>query len=210
MTIAIIGVIFLAYIFGSIPSAVWVGKRFYNKDIRDFGSGNAGATNTFRVLGKKAGIPVLIFDVLKGWFSVYVLSHSLGVDTLTNSFMNIQIALGIAAVIGHVYPLFANFKGGKGVATTLGVVIALEPISAFSCMGVFIIIIFISRIVSISSMIAAISFPVFVVFIYKTEYISLLVFSVIISLLIVVTHIKNIGRLMDGTESKIFGNKKEN
>ena len=124
--------------------------------------------------------------------------------------MNIQIALGIAAVIGHVYPLFANFKGGKGVATTLGVVIALEPISAFSCMGVFIIIIFISRIVSISSMIAAISFPVFVVFIYKTEYISLLVFSVIISLLIVVTHIKNIGRLMDGTESKIFGNKKEN
>lgn len=205
-----IGIIILAYILGSIPTAVWVGKRFYDKDIREFGSGNAGATNTFRVLGKKAGIPVLIFDVLKGWFSVYVLSHSLGVDTLTNSFMNIQIALGVAAVAGHIYPLFANFKGGKGVATTLGVVIALAPISAFSCMGVFIVILFISRIVSVSSMIAAISFPVFVVFIYKTEYISLLVFSFIISLLIAVTHMKNIGRLINGTEPKIFSNKKKN
>jgi glycerol-3-phosphate acyltransferase PlsY len=204
----IIGVILLAYLLGSIPTAVWVGKRFYDKDIRNFGSGNAGATNTFRVLGKKAGIPVLIFDVLKGWFSVYVLSHSLGVDTLTNSFMNIQIVLGITAIIGHIYPLFAKFKGGKGVATTLGVVIALDPISAFSCMGVFVVVLLISRIVSISSMIAAISFPIFVILIYKTEYISLQVFSIIMSLLIIITHKKNIGRLIRGEESKIFGNKK--
>lgn len=205
MTIEIIGVILLAYLLGSIPTAVWVGKKFYNKDIREFGSGNAGATNTFRVLGKKAGIPVLIFDVLKGWFSVYVLSHSLGIDTMTNSFMNIQIALGISAVIGHIYPVFAKFKGGKGVATTLGVVIALDPISAFSCMGVFVVVLLISRIVSVSSMIAAISFPIFVIFIYKTEYISLQVFSVIMSLLIIITHKKNIGRLMKGEEPKILG-----
>jgi len=208
MTIEIIGVVLLAYLLGSIPTAVWVGKKFYNKDIREFGSGNAGATNTFRVLGKKAGIPVLIFDVLKGWFSVYVLSHSLGLDTMTNSFMNIQIALGIAAVIGHIYPIFAKFKGGKGVATTLGVVIALDPISAFSCMGVFIVVLLISRIVSVSSMVAAISFPIFVILIYKTEYISLQVFSIVMSLLIVITHKKNIGRFIKGEESKIFGNKR--
>lgn len=204
MTIAIIGVILLAYILGSIPTAVWVGKKFYNKDIREFGSGNAGATNTFRVLGKKAGIPVLIFDVLKGWFSVYVLSHSLGLDTLTNSFMNIQIVLGVAAVIGHIYPVFANFKGGKGVATTLGVVIALDPISAFSCMGVFVVVLLISRIVSVSSMIAAISFPIFVVLVYKSPYYSLVIFSIVMSLLIIITHKKNIIRLINGEESKVF------
>lgn len=204
MTIAIIGVILLAYILGSIPTAVWVGKKFYKKDIREFGSGNAGATNTFRVLGKKAGIPVLIFDVLKGWFSVYVLSHSLGLDTMTNSFMNIQILLGVAAVVGHIYPIFANFKGGKGVATTLGVVIALDPISAFSCLGVFVVVLLITRIVSISSMIAALSFPIFVILVYKSSYISLIVFSIIMSLLIIVTHKKNIIRLVNGEESKVF------
>ena len=204
MTIEIIGVIILAYILGSIPTAVWVGKKFYNKDIREFGSGNAGATNTFRVLGKKAGIPVLIFDVLKGWFSVYVLSHSLGIDTMTNSFMNIQIALGIAAVVGHIYPIFANFSGGKGVATTLGVVIALDPISAFSCMGIFVVVLLISRIVSISSMLAAISFPIFVIFVYKSSYFSLVVFSIVMSLLIIVTHRKNIIRLLNKEEPKVF------
>lgn len=204
MTIAIIGVILLAYILGSIPTAVWVGKKFYNKDIREFGSGNAGATNTFRVLGKKAGIPVLIFDVLKGWFSVYVLSHSLELDTMTNSFINIQILLGVAAIVGHIFPIFANFKGGKGVATTLGVVIALDPISAFSCMGVFVIVLLISRIVSVSSMIAAISFPLFVIFVYKSPYYSLVIFSIVMSLLIIVTHKKNIIRLINGEESKVF------
>ncbi len=204
MEIKIALFILLAYILGSIPTAVWVGKKFYNKDIRDFGSGNAGATNTFRVLGKKAGIPVLIFDVLKGWFSVYVLSHSLGVDTLTNSFMNIQIGLGIAAVVGHIYPIFAKFKGGKGVATTLGVVIALDPISAFSCMAVFVVVLLVSRIVSVSSMIAAITFPIFVIFVYNSSYISLIVFSIIMSALIIITHKKNIIRLMNGEESKVF------
>jgi len=204
MEIKIALFILVAYILGSIPTAVWVGKKFYNKDIRDFGSGNAGATNTFRVLGKKAGIPVLIFDVLKGWFSVYVLSHSLGVDTLTNSFMNIQIGLGIAAVVGHIYPIFAKFKGGKGVATTLGVVIALDPISAFSCMAVFVVVLLVSRIVSVSSMIAAITFPIFVIFVYNSSYISLIVFSIIMSALIIITHKKNIIRLMNGEESKVF------
>lgn len=204
MEIKIALFILVAYILGSIPTAVWVGKKFYNKDIRDFGSGNAGATNTFRVLGKKAGIPVLIFDVLKGWFSVYVLSHSLGVDTLTNSFMNIQIGLGIVAVVGHIYPIFAKFKGGKGVATTLGVVIALDPISAFSCMAVFVVVLLVSRIVSVSSMIAAITFPIFVIFVYNSSYISLIVFSIIMSALIIITHKKNIIRLMNGEESKVF------
>ena len=135
---------------------------------------------------------------------MYVLSHSLGVDTLTNSFMNIQIGLGIAAVVGHIYPIFAKFKGGKGVATTLGVVIALDPISAFSCMAVFVVVLLVSRIVSVSSMIAAITFPIFVIFVYNSSYISLIVFSIIMSALIIITHKKNIIRLMNGEESKVF------
>ena len=204
MTLLFTIFLILAYVIGSIPTAVWVGKAFYNKDVRDFGSGNAGTTNTFRVLGKKAAIPVLIIDVLKGWISVYILSHSLGIDTFSNDFIYNQLGLGAAVVVGHIYPVFANFRGGKGVATTLGVVIAIDPISASSCLGIFIIVLIISRTVSISSMIAALSFPVFVIFVYKTPYQSLMIFSVIMSLLIILTHTKNIKRLINGEEPKTF------
>ena len=208
----LISLFLFGYFIGSIPFGLILTKLSGLGDIRNIGSGNIGATNVLRTGNKKIALLTLILDGGKGALAIFITSLFFNFF-LIRSFIDLELLqslIAVGAVIGHCFPVWLRFRGGKGVATTLGVVIALEPISAFSCMGVFIIIIFISRIVSISSMIAAISFPVFVVFIYKTEYISLLVFSVIISLLIVATHIKNIGRLMDGTESKIFGNKKEN
>ena len=144
----------LSYLIGSIPTAVWVGKRFYQKDVRDFGSGNAGATNTFRVLGYKAGIIVLLIDVIKGWICAYVFARQLHPSFLSNPAVNTQISFGLAAIVGHIYPIFANFRGGKGVATALGIIIALHPEAAFSCIGVFIVVLLVSRIVSLSSMLA--------------------------------------------------------
>ena len=130
----------LAYLTGSFPSAVWVGRTFYNKDVREYGSGNAGATNTFRVLGKGAGIPVLMMDVFKGWVSVnYIyfitdespLKFSL-TETVTSSQFEIQLALGIAAVIGHLFPIYTGFRGGKGIATLLGLFLRSAILLSFS------------------------------------------------------------------------------
>ena len=119
--------ILTAYLIGSLPFAVWVGKLFYGIDVREFGSGNAGATNVFRVLGKKAGIPVLLLDVVKGIVAV-ALAHFSDFTSHTTPLINYQIAIGIAAVIGHIFPLFAGFRGGKGVATLLGVAMAIQPV----------------------------------------------------------------------------------
>lgn len=204
MTYTFIILLLLSYFIGSIPTAVWVGKTFYKKDVRDFGSGNAGATNTFRVLGKKAGIPVLIIDVIKGWICAYAFARFLYPSFLSNPAVNTQIAFGLAAIVGHIYPVFAGFRGGKGVATALGIIIALHPEAAFSCMGVFVVVLLISRIVSVSSMSAALSFPLFVCFVFPESYNSLIIFSIVMSLLIIATHYKNIGRLMKGTEPKVF------
>ncbi len=204
MTGLFIAFVVLSYLIGSIPTAVWVGKAFYNKDVRDFGSGNAGATNTFRVLGVKAGIPVLIIDVIKGWLCAYVLARQLHPSFLSNPAVNTQIAFGVAAILGHIYPVFASFRGGKGVATALGIIIALHPEASLSCFGVFIIVLLISRIVSVSSMLAAISFPLFVAFVFPESYNSLVIFSIVMSVLIVATHTKNIQRLLKGEEKKIF------
>lgn len=128
-TLLIISLIIGAYLLGSIPTAVWWGRKYYGIDVREFGSGNAGATNTFRVLGKKAGIPVLIIDILKGtsavmlaWLSPYTFE--------SDPYVNVQLALGVAAVVGHVFPVFAGFRGGKGVATILGVIICITPLRA--------------------------------------------------------------------------------
>src|SRR5436190_3997200 len=110
-----------AYILGSIPSAVWIGKIFYGIDVREYGSGNAGATNTFRVLGKKAGIPVLAIDVLKGFSAVSLAYFQSEWVPATNAFVIFQLTLAVFAVLGHVFPVFAGFRGGKGVATLLGI-----------------------------------------------------------------------------------------
>ena len=193
--------LFIAYFIGAIPSAVWIGKRFYGIDVREFGSGNAGATNTFRVLGKKAGIPVLFIDILKGWLAVQLAYFSTyRIDSV--EFVNLELVLGIAALIGHIFPVYVGFRGGKGIATLLGVVIGVHPYAALISIGVFILVLLITKYVSLSSIIASLSFPVATMVIFKTDVSSLVLFSIIVAVLVVVTHQKNIERLLRKQETK--------
>lgn len=192
----------MAYLIGSIPTAVWIGKHFYGIDVREFGSGNAGATNTFRVLGKNAGIPVLIIDILKGSSAValsYLSSYTVG----SSEFINLQLGLGIAALVGHIFPVFAGFRGGKGVATILGIVICILPFATCLSLCVFLIVLFSSRIVSLSSMLGGLAFPFILSIVFHNQNPVLMAFSVVVALLLVITHRKNIKRLLNKQESKI-------
>lgn len=199
-----------AYLVGSIPTSVWVGKLFYGIDIRTKGSGNAGATNTFRVLGVKAGIPVLLFDTCKGWAAVKFVYLTGVYPPGTNEYVLFQIISGLFAVTGHIYPLYAGFKGGKGVATLLGMVLAIEPTPALIALSVFCVSLIISKYVSLSSILSGLAFPFIVIFLFRIKIVSVIVFSIAVTLLLIYTHRKNIIRLMNGTESKadIFGKKK--
>jgi len=201
--------IFTAYLLGSIPASVWIGKAFYKIDVREFGSGNAGATNTFRVLGRKAGIPVLIIDILKGSLAVG-LAYLSDFSNQSDEFINLQLALGIAALMGHIFPIFAGFRGGKGVATILGIVICIVPVSCALSLFVFLIVLFSTRIVSLSSMIAGITFPVFLNVVMGNINPILTGFSIVVASLLIITHRKNILRLLKKQESKvqIFASKK--
>ena len=191
-----------AYLIGSIPSAVWIGKRFYNIDVREHGSGNAGATNTLRVLGKKAGIPVLIIDALKGYLAVMLAPWS--EYTLdTNAYVNLQLILGASALLGHVFPLFASFRGGKGIASLLGITIAVSPLAALISISIFVLVFILFRYVSLGSMIAALFYPVSVILILKTNSVSLTIFSILVSILVIITHKKNIQRLLNNEEPKL-------
>lgn len=188
--------------FGSIPTSVWIGKFFYNIDIREFGSGNAGATNTFRVLGKKAGVPVLIIDILKGTAAValaYLSTFEIG----STEFINLQLGLGVAALIGHIFPVFAGFRGGKGVATILGIVVCILPLACSLSLIVFLVVLISSRIVSLSSMIAGISFPIFLNIVLVNTNPILTVFSIVVAALLLITHRKNIVRLLNKQENKV-------
>ena len=185
-----------AYLLGSIPSAVWIGKWFYGKDVREFGSGNAGATNTFRVLGKKAGTIVLIADILKGAAAVGLVQFSGLIDYSAEAVINLKLVLGLAAFLGHIFPVFAEFKGGKGVATLLGCAIALYWQPALMCALVFLLAFGLSGYVSLGSLAAALFYPMAVIVIMQTEYSSLVLFSLLVSLLLLITHQKNIERLI--------------
>lgn len=194
--------IIIAYLLGSIPTSVWIGKYFYNIDIREHGSGNAGATNTFRVLGKTPGIIVLIIDILKG--SAAVSLAYLFEDALpTNEFVDIEIGLAIACVFGHIFPVFAGFRGGKGVATLLGATIIITPISCALALVVFLIVLFSTRYVSLSSMSAGISYPIILHLILHNHQKTLTIYSILIAILLIITHRKNIRRLLAKKESKI-------
>lgn len=201
----------LAYFTGSFPSAVWVGRTFYNKDVREYGSGNAGATNTFRVLGKGAGIPVLLMDVFKGWLSVnYILLVSNSSQLSSTTFFEFQLAFGVAAVIGHLFPIYTGFRGGKGIATLLGLLIGLNAIAAIVAIIVFVIVFLISKYVSLGSILASLAFPfvVFVILDEKDVNASLELFSVFVPILTLITHQKNIERLIRGEENKVKFDKK--
>jgi acyl phosphate:glycerol-3-phosphate acyltransferase len=193
----------VAYLLGSIPTAVLVSRWFYGIDIREHGSGNAGATNTFRVLGAKAGIPVMIFDMLKGFIAVWFSAKYSEYINGTEPMINFKIVIGVVAAFGHVFPVFAGFKGGKGVATLFGVILALHWPVALSCLGVFIVVLLVSRYVSLGSMITAISFPVMILLVYKIDSPSFIGFSILIALLVILTHQKNISRLVSGNENRV-------
>lgn len=195
-----------AYLFGSIPTAVWLGQAFYGVDVREYGSGNAGATNTFRVLGAKPGLAVMIIDILKG-FTATNLAYFIGLSITgpPNSvlFINYQLALGVIAVIGHLFPVLAGFRGGKGVATLFGMILAVHFQAAILCVAVFSLVLILTRYVSLSSITAGFTFPFSIVFVFHSSVKSVLLYGICICVLILVTHQKNIERLLKGTESKI-------
>lgn len=198
-----------AYLIGSFATAVWVSKGVFGIDIREHGSGNAGATNTFRVLGPKAGTFVMLVDMLKGVLAVR-LSYLITPYDTPEQLINLQVGLGLAAVVGHIFPIWAGFRGGKGIATLFGMVLAIQPLVALCCVGVFLMILFLTRYVSLSSIIASIAFPVLILFIFREQEVFYRIFAIAVALMVVLTHQKNIMRLLTGNESKVplFKNRK--
>lgn len=194
--------IILAYLIGSIPTAVWVSKKVYGIDIREHGSGNAGATNTFRILGSKAGSAVMLVDMLKGFLAVKLSLFSAYAWT-SEPFVNLQVGLGLAAVLGHIFPIWADFRGGKGIATLFGMILGIQPLVAVSLVGVFLLMLFLTRYVSLSSISASIAFPLLILFIFREPELSYRVFAIATACLVVLTHHKNINRLINGNESKV-------
>jgi acyl phosphate:glycerol-3-phosphate acyltransferase len=195
--------IVLAYLIGSIPTAIWISKYFFDIDIREYGSGNAGATNTFRVLGSKWGSFVMIVDVLKGVIatSLWILIPFYLNDEFDRT--NFMVGLGLAAVLGHIFPVWADFRGGKGVATLFGMILAIQPIVALYCVGVFILVLYLTRFVSLSSILASVAFAVLILFIFNEKEPIYRGFAIAVALLVVLTHQKNISRLLRGSESKV-------
>ena len=195
--------IFIAYLIGSIPTAVWISRYFFGVDIRDYGSGNAGATNTFRVLGSKWGSIVMSVDVLKGVIatSLYIVIPFYMHNEWDRT--NLMVGLGLAAVVGHIFPLWADFRGGKGVATLFGMILAIQPIVAVYCVGVFLLCLYLTRFVSLSSILASIAFAVLILFIFNEKEPLYRAFAIAVALLVILTHQKNISRLLRGSESKI-------
>jgi glycerol-3-phosphate acyltransferase PlsY len=193
-----------AYLIGSVPTAVWVGRYFYNLDLREHGSKNAGATNTFRVLGKKPGIIVLVVDVLKGAGAScvpYLLINNW--QFYHEELINLQVVASIGAVFGHIFPIFAQFRGGKGVATSLGVIIGIQPLAALICLAVFLVVFISSRFVSLGAITAAVFFPFIVRFVICEKSMTLFIFSLVLSFLVIIAHRKNIVRLLKGSENKM-------
>jgi glycerol-3-phosphate acyltransferase PlsY len=196
-------VIVLAYLLGSIPSSVWVSRWFFDIDIREYGSGNAGATNTYRVLGPKWGTIVMIADMVKGIAAVKLALLLPEYFDSETRLQTLQIGLGLAAVVGHIFPIWADFRGGKGVATLFGIVLGISPWTALSCVGVFLLVLYLTRFVSLSSILASIAFPVFILVIFNVDNHVYRVFAIAVALMVLLTHQKNIGRLLKGVESKV-------
>ena len=209
MIYTFISVLF-CYLIGSIPTAVWTSKAFYGIDVRTKGSGNAGATNTFRVLGKGAGLFVLIFDIFKGWMGTYFATILLNQGLINpENELICKLILGFATVSGHIYPVFANFKGGKGVATLLGMVICVSPYAALICITVFLFLFLSLHYVSVGSMVAALVFAILVIFGYcGTADLATKGMAIFLASMVIYTHRSNIEKLKAGTENKMYFKKK--
>ncbi len=202
----VIGLIF-AYLLGSIPSAVWIGKALFGKDVREHGSGNPGATNTFRVLGKKAGVIVMLSDIIKGLLATTLVGFMMqsGYYPETNVILY-KLIFGVTAVIGHIFPLFLNFKGGKGVATLLGMMVGIHWEIALICVVVFVVTLLITKYVSLSSIIATLSFPSMLLLLprFQSTEPVLILFGFFLFVVVLWTHHKNIKRLLTGNENKSY------
>ena len=213
--LAIAVVLLISYLIGSIPSSIWVGKVARGVDIRNYGSGNAGATNTFRILGWRCGVSVLAIDVFKGFVCSYwvsQLAYHIGTGPISvgsiweiNAFL--QIICGIMAVVGHMFPILANFDGGKGMATATGMLIAIEPISVAITLGVFLIVMFTFRYVSLASLVAAFIYPLMLLLLHHGFQVpideSVMILGAVVGVSIIVKHRQNVKRLMNGTENKV-------
>lgn len=198
--------IVIAYLLGSIPSAVWIGKKYYGIDIRNYGSKNAGTTNILRVLGVRAAVPVFIIDFFKGFVAVAVIGlirYDSHVDI--SWLIGLKIIAVFAAVLGHIFPVFAGFRGGKGVATLVGAVTGIYPTVVMLCFAVWLLVLVVTHYVSLASMIAGCSFPMFVMLSHRaSQSTAFIVFSFVTAVLLIFTHRKNIDRLRKGTESKTY------
>jgi acyl phosphate:glycerol-3-phosphate acyltransferase len=195
-----------AYVLGSIPSAVWVGRRFFGIDIRSQGSGNPGATNTFRVLGKKAGIVVLIMDTGKGAMAAMLARGFFPEGMPHLSVMELTLWLGLAAVLGHLFPVFLRFKGGKGVATLLGVVAVCHWQAALVCLFIFLLILLVFQFVSLASMLATSCFAVLIMWAphFKRPDLALQIFAWVMVALVIISHRTNLQKLIKGEERKVY------
>lgn len=206
---------------GSIPTSLIISKAAKGIDIREHGSGNAGGTNVMRVLGWKHGVLVILLDALKGVLAVVVVARlhygSIPFENATpfDDFTLVQIIAGVAAVIGHIWTVFAGFKGGKGIATALGMLLMIVTVDMLVAIGVFILVVSFSRYVSLGSLAAAVAVPLTLIVrenIFHVDipsYNTLLPFLILLSLLVIFTHRKNLVRLLNGNESKISFSKKK-
>ncbi|TAF66692.1 MAG: glycerol-3-phosphate 1-O-acyltransferase [Cytophagales bacterium] len=199
-----------AYMIGSIPTAVWWGKGFYGIDVRQHGSGNAGATNTFRVLGVRAGIFVMTIDIFKGWSATSLADLLIYFEIVSYDEFILykkvfyKLIFGLIAVVGHIFPLWAGFKGGKGVATLLGMMLAIEPGLTLLCVFIFVIVLLASKYVSLGSLTATLAFPLLLLTPrFTPDDPILIVFGFLMFVIVALTHQKNIGRLIHGEESKV-------
>ncbi len=202
-------VFLFAYLLGSIPSAVWIGKSFHSTDVREHGSKNAGTANVIRVLGWKTGIPVLLIDVAKGWIAAKLPLFFGLADPGTAMLVNLQVLAGMVAIAGHIFPVFAGFRGGKGVATVFGVLLAVHFLVTISCFGVFLTMFLSTGYISLGSMSAGVAFPVLLFTLFDSPSLLFKIFSVFISVALLITHRNNIKRLINGTEGRLIRKKKD-
>jgi len=195
--------IITAYLIGSIPTALIISRHYFGIDIREYGSGNMGATNAFRILGAKFGTIIMVLDVFKGMLAVglfYLMPFYISNEFERTNFM---IALGLSAVVGHIFPVFADFKGGKGVATLLGMILAIQPHIALTCIGVFLVVLFLTRYVSLSSILGAIMLPICVLWIWNEDELTYRIFAMLVAIMVIITHQKNISRIIKGAENRV-------
>ncbi|SMO69588.1 glycerol-3-phosphate 1-O-acyltransferase PlsY [Gracilimonas mengyeensis] len=218
--VSLLIVLSISYLLGSIPSSLWVGQIFHHTDIRKFGSGNLGTTNAFRILGWKSGISVLFLDFMKGFVASYwvaMYAFEIGSGPIAppgweaDAFL--MITCGLFAVIGHMFPIFANFKGGKGAATACGMLYGIEPISIGISSAIFVVVVLTTRYVSLASILGSFIYPISLLIMryglgYNVDG-SIIIFATFIATGIIVKHRSNIKRLMDGNENRvnIYGNK---